>query len=99
MLDDYDTTNSFIEYFEIFDIKANDNFDDIYLQIVKEIIKDDTYNCFNTVKKEINKILKNGLSGLNILDPRYVASINMRYCHYFDLTKEPRWYLLRIWRR
>jgi len=98
MYDDYDTTNCFIEYYKIFDIKSSDKIDNISINIINEITKDDEYNSYDTTKKDIKKLLNNGISGLNILDFRHVASIDLRYCHYSEIGKNPKWYLLRIWR-
>ena len=99
MFDDYDTTNAFINYDKTFDIKSTDDLEKTINDIVFLIMKDDTYTSKNTVEKDIKKLINNGINGLNILDSRHVASICLRYCHYFDIIKEPKWYLLRLWKR
>ncbi len=99
MFDDYDTTNPFINYFQTFDIRSVDNLTEIQKLIIQEITKDTTYNCQETVEKDISRLIQSGISGLQIIDPRHVACLSLRYCHYHELGVEPRWYLLRFWRR
>ena len=98
MFDDYDTTNSFIKYNKTFDIKIIDDIEHTCKNITNDICKDGTISSKENVNKEIYKIVKNGIYGLNILDSRHVASICLRYCHYYEIEKIPKWYLFRIWR-
>jgi hypothetical protein len=99
MFDDYDTTNSFIKYNKIFDIKMIDDIEKTCQNITNEICSKNTINRTDIANKEIYNIVRNGVYGLNILDSRHVASICLRYCHYYDVEKTPHWYLFRLWRR
>lgn len=47
-------------------------------------------------RNDLKNLISRKKSGLNILDARYVASINVRYCHYY--SGEPYWFLLTLWR-
>jgi hypothetical protein len=98
MFCDYDNTNYFIKYNKTFDIKIIDNIDNTCKNITNDICKLDTVGNKENINKEIYKIVKNGIYGLNILDPRHVACICLRYCHYYEIEKIPKWYLFKIWR-
>lgn len=92
MFDDYDITNCFIKYHKQFDILNNTN------EVVNELLNQYNLNekSKEYYKDNIEKLILKGKNGLEILDRRQIASINIRYCFYHE--EKPVWYLFTIWR-
>jgi hypothetical protein len=92
MFDDYDITNCFIKYYKQFDILKN--IDEVVNELLIEYNLNEREIKYYT--EQIEKLIINGKNGLEILDRRYVSSINIRYCFYHN--GNPVWYLFTIWR-
>ena len=94
MFDDYDNTSCYIKYDKVFDITFQENEEYAYKRISNEINNiEESY-----ISQELKNIIKKGKSGLDILDPRYISSLSLRYCSYAKINSI-KWYLLTFWRR